>query len=58
MGLVKIDTIDPAYYPVADGDGQTTAACEAGVEVGSRSHDTILEHTRHIAPLFIHTAGF
>jgi hypothetical protein len=29
-----IDTIDPAYYTVADGDGQTTAAREAGVDVG------------------------
>ena len=28
-----IDTDDPAYYSVADGDGQTTAACEAGVDV-------------------------
>jgi hypothetical protein len=25
---------DCAYYGVADGDGQTTAACEAGVDVG------------------------
>src|SRR4029453_3256669 len=29
-----IDTIDPSYYTVADGDGQTTAAREAGVDVG------------------------
>ena len=29
-----IDTIDPAYYTVADGDGQTTAARAAGVDVG------------------------
>jgi hypothetical protein len=33
MGLVKIDTIDPAYYTVADGNGQTTATREAGVDV-------------------------
>jgi hypothetical protein len=29
MGLVKIDMNDPAYYTVADGDGQTAAAREA-----------------------------
>src|SRR5262245_35063018 len=29
-----IDTDDSAYYSVADGDGQTTAACEAGIDVG------------------------
>ena len=29
-----IDTDDPAYSSVADRDGQTTVACEAGVDVG------------------------
>ena len=29
-----IDLLDLAYYTVADGDGQTKAACEAGVDVG------------------------
>ena len=29
-----IDRINPAYYTVADGDGQTKAAREAGVDVG------------------------
>jgi hypothetical protein len=29
-----IDIIDLAYYTVADGDGQTTAAREAGADVG------------------------
>jgi hypothetical protein len=33
MGLVTIDTIDPAYDTVDDGNRQTTAACEAGVDV-------------------------
>ena len=28
-----IDGIDPAYYTIADGDGQTTATREAGVDV-------------------------
>jgi transposase len=31
---VGIDTLDPAYYIVGDGDGQTTTACEAGLDVG------------------------
>ena len=30
-----IDTFDHAYHTVADGDGQTKAAREAGVGVGS-----------------------
>src|SRR5689334_16253664 len=30
----RIDRIDPAYHTVAHGDGQTTAAYEAGVDVG------------------------
>ena len=30
----RIDTTDPAYYTVADGDGQTTATCEADLHVG------------------------
>src|SRR4030095_4308185 len=29
-----IDAIDPSYYTVADGNGQTTAAREAGLDVG------------------------
>src|SRR5262245_27877397 len=29
-----IETIDPAYYTLADGDGKRTAAREAGVDVG------------------------
>jgi len=33
--LKGIDTIDPAYYTVADGDGQTTAAREAGAAGGA-----------------------
>src|SRR5262245_58741913 len=32
-----IDTIGPPYYTVADGDGQTTTAWEAGVDVGGHS---------------------
>jgi hypothetical protein len=33
--LVKgIDRIGPAYYTLADGDGQTTATCEADLDVG------------------------
>jgi hypothetical protein len=31
-----IDRIDPESYTVADGDGQTTTAAEAGVDVGGR----------------------
>jgi Transposase domain (DUF772) len=31
----EIDTIDPAYYTVANGDGQTTPPPEADVDVGS-----------------------
>ena len=34
MVTLEIDTIDPAYYTVADGDGQTKAAREADVDVG------------------------
>jgi hypothetical protein len=33
-----IDTIDPAFYTVADGDGQTTAARKADVDVVA-THD-------------------
>lgn len=29
-----IDTIDPGSYTVADGDGQTTTARDAGIDVG------------------------
>ena len=32
---LRIDTIDPAYYTVAHGDGQTTASAEADLDVGS-----------------------
>jgi hypothetical protein len=35
-----IDSIDPPYYTVADGDGQTTAAREADVDVGSDQRPT------------------
>jgi hypothetical protein len=31
---LRIDVIDPAYYSVADGNGQTTTAREAGVDEG------------------------
>src|SRR5687768_14692524 len=31
---LRIDTIDPAYYTVAHGDGQTTTASEADIDVG------------------------
>jgi transposase len=34
--LVGIDTIDPAYYTVADGDGQTTAPHETDLDVGGK----------------------
>src|SRR6266550_2652828 len=34
---LRIDTIDPAYYTVAHGDGQTTAPAEAGVDVGGHA---------------------
>ena len=30
----RIDTIDPAYYAIPDGDGQTEATREAGLDVG------------------------
>src|SRR5687768_140761 len=32
--LFSIDTIDLTYYTVADGDGQTTAARDADINVG------------------------
>src|SRR5688572_23067786 len=32
--ILRIDTIDRAYYTVGDGDGQTKAAREATVDVG------------------------
>jgi hypothetical protein len=31
--VIRIDWLDPSYYTVADGDGQTTAAREAGLDV-------------------------
>jgi hypothetical protein len=31
---LAIDSLDPGYYTVADGDGQTKAARQAGVDVG------------------------
>jgi hypothetical protein len=35
--VIWIDTLDLTYYTVADGDGQPTTACEAGLDVGGRS---------------------
>jgi hypothetical protein len=34
---VRIDRIDPAYYTVADGDGETTTASDANLDVGRDS---------------------
>ena len=35
--LERIDTIDPAYYTVAHGNGQTTPSRDAGVDVGGHT---------------------
>ena len=34
--------MDPAYYTVADGDGQTTTASEAAVDVGGDAAGALL----------------
>jgi hypothetical protein len=45
-----IDVLDPAYYAVADGDGQTTAPHEADVDVGSGARPTA-ERCAHLGSL-------
>ena len=48
---LRIDTVDPSYYTVADGDGQTTTAREATVDVGG-------DHANILKRLLIHTGAF
>jgi hypothetical protein len=50
-----IDVTDPRYYTVADGDGQTTAAHEADVDVGPMRADS-QRRPRHLLGLGIGAA--
>jgi hypothetical protein len=45
-GACKIDMNDPAYYTVADGDGQTTAAREAVFDVGGDQRPALVRRIR------------
>jgi len=47
-----IDSIEPAYYTVADGDGQTTTACETSVDVGGRARAPLSRAVLSLARVF------